>query len=93
MFIINKSLEVKTSSTAPIAQRIRASDYGSEGCRFESCSAHKLSPSSEGLFIFSFLTFSFSRLIRQNVLLFVLKSLCLLGFTGVIKVAHFLHIR
>jgi hypothetical protein len=26
---------------ALVAQRIRASDYGSEGCRFDSCRAHQ----------------------------------------------------
>ena len=32
---------------APVAQRIRASDYGSEGYRFESCLAHRQRPCDE----------------------------------------------
>ena len=37
----NKSLVLGVGKHAPVAQRIRASDYGSEGCRFESCLAHR----------------------------------------------------
>ena len=34
---------------APVAQLDRASDYGSEGCRFNSCRAHGLIPTGYGI--------------------------------------------
>ena len=51
----NKSLVLGVGKHAPVAQRIRASDYGSEGCRFESCLAHGQARSiSSALFLYVF---------------------------------------
>ena len=38
---------------APVAQWIRAADYGSAGCRFESCLAHKRNRDFVAVFCFS----------------------------------------
>ena len=43
---------VSNHSVAPVAQWIRAADYGSAGCRFESCLAHKQSAVRRGFFVF-----------------------------------------
>ena len=39
---LNINYLINFSSNAPVAQLDRASDYGSEGCRFESCRVYKL---------------------------------------------------
>ena len=44
---------VSNHSVAPVAQWIRAADYGSAGCRFESCLAHKRNRDSVAVFCFS----------------------------------------
>ena len=38
---LERSNRSASANEAPVAQVDRVSDYGSEGCRFESCRAHK----------------------------------------------------
>ena len=63
---------------APVAQRIRASDYGSEGCRFESCLAHRQARSiGSALFLYVFFLHLNARQIEEYAVIKVRDSISL----------------
>ena len=69
---VGSSILSSTTTDGPLAQLNRAFDYGSKGCRFESCMGHKNGSKKREQFLFPFFIFKinlYSKTILHNICL------------------------